>query len=152
MRRALIVSLVVLLGVVAGSGAFTFVYAEGASYLRDDAEACGNCHVMDEQLRAWGRGSHRVAAVCNDCHAPHDSLFAKLAVKALNGFNHSWAFTTGSYPEVLRITPLNRRVTESACRHCHGAVVSVIEPHAAGTDSGSEELACIRCHEEVGHP
>jgi cytochrome c nitrite reductase small subunit len=141
---------IAMLGVAAGTGAFTFVYADGASYLRDDAVACANCHVMGEHFAAWQRGSHRSAAVCNDCHAPHGSWVAKYAVKAINGFNHSWAFTTGDFHDTFRLTPLNRRVTEAACRHCHGRVVRAIDESHSGGDG--ETLSCIRCHEEVGHP
>jgi cytochrome c nitrite reductase small subunit len=150
MRRGSLSLLVAgMLGIAAGSGAFTFVYAEGGSYLRDDAAACANCHIMGAYLKAWERGSHRSAARCNDCHAPHGSLVAKLGVKAINGLKHSWVFTTGDYPDSLQITAFNRRVTEGACRHCHAEVVSGLAPtHRAGAGS----LACIRCHAEVGHP
>ena len=32
------------LGVIAGIGGYTFVYAKGASYLTNDPAACANCH------------------------------------------------------------------------------------------------------------
>src|SRR5688572_23773077 len=35
----------IAIGAAAGVGGFTFVYAEGASYLTDDPAACANCHV-----------------------------------------------------------------------------------------------------------
>ena len=35
-----------LLGVPAGIGGFTFVYAKGFSYLSTDPRACVNCHIM----------------------------------------------------------------------------------------------------------
>ena len=35
---------------------------------------------------------------------PHNSIVAKYAVKALNGFRHSYAFTTGNFDEPIRIT------------------------------------------------
>jgi cytochrome c nitrite reductase small subunit len=63
-------------GLLLGLGGYTFVYARGASYLTNDPQACVNCHVMREQFDGWQRSSHRRAAVCNDCHAPHD-LFGK---------------------------------------------------------------------------
>lgn len=134
-------------GVAAGLGGFTFVYADGASYLSNDPAACANCHVMQEQLDAWSRGSHHAVAVCNDCHAPHD-LVGKYTTKAINGWNHSLAFTTGNFPEHMRITERNRRVTESACRSCHAAIVDAID--TTGT-ARSEPLECIRCHRDVGH-
>jgi len=135
-----------LLGAAIGVGGFTFVYARGASYLGNDPASCTNCHVMREQFDGWVKSSHRAAATCNDCHAPH-SLVPKLLVKAENGFRHSLAFTTGRFPEPIHITPRNLAVTEATCRSCHGAIVSAIDPwHAAG-----RELACVRCHPSAGH-
>ena len=138
----------VVLGIALGAAILTFVYADGASYLTDDPSACANCHVMGGHFDAWQKSSHRNAAVCNDCHAPHDGVLAKYAVKAINGFNHSWAFTTGRFEDTLTITPLNRRVSEAACRSCHAAVVEMVD----GTHSGDEAISCIRCHGAVGHP
>jgi len=34
------------LGVAAGLGGYTFVYAKGGSYFGNDPNACANCHVM----------------------------------------------------------------------------------------------------------
>ena len=143
---ALGVTVAVILGLALGVGSYTFSYARGASYLRDDPAACANCHIMRSHFDAWVKSTHKAVATCNDCHAPHDGTLAKLWVKGINGFNHSVAFTTGRFSEPLRITDFNRGVTESACRACHGNVVEAIETHQA------ESLACIRCHGDVGHP
>lgn len=138
-------------GIALGVGLFTFGYAKGASYMTNDPAACANCHVMEEQYAAWSRGSHRSVAVCNDCHTP-PGLVPKYATKAINGWNHSLAFTTGRFPEPIRITPRNRDVTERACRKCHEAVVTAIDAHAARQDArASERLACLACHRDVGH-
>ena len=145
MTRFMLVTLAVLGGVAVGIGGYTFVYAKGASYLTNDPAACVNCHVMREQFDGWTRGSHRAVAVCNDCHAP-PGLVAKYTTKALNGFWHSFAFTTGRFHEPIDITVRNRAVTEQACRHCHGAIVDAIEPHPR-----AQPLACIGCHASVGH-
>lgn len=134
-------------GMLVGLGAFTFVYAEGGSYLTNDPEACANCHVMQSHHDAWLKSSHRNVAVCNDCHAPHD-LFGKYAVKARNGFNHSLAFTTGRFHEPIMITPANRAVTQAACRHCHAPIVDAIDADPAPRE---QVLDCIRCHAGVGH-
>ena len=131
-------------GVAIGLGAYTFVYARGASYLVDDPAACANCHVMREQYEGWYKSSHRSVATCNDCHTPA-GFVPKYLVKAENGFRHSLAFTTGWFPEHIRITDADRRVTEGACRKCHAAVTETID-HPAGA------LACTRCHDDVGHP
>lgn len=136
----------VTIGIAAGVGGYTFVYARGAAYLSDDPQACANCHVMQGQLDAWSRGPHHAVASCNDCHTPH-ALVPKYAVKALNGWHHSLAFTTGEFVEPIRITARNRGVTQGACRHCHARVVEVIDAaHRPG-----QALDCIRCHQDVGH-
>jgi cytochrome c nitrite reductase small subunit len=133
-------------GLAVGIGGYTFVYAQGASYLVDDPAACANCHVMREQHEGWQRSSHRAAATCNDCHTP-PGLLAKYATKASNGFWHSYYFTTGRFPEPIRIRPRNRQVTESACRKCHQEMVEAIEAHAEAA-----RTECLRCHNSVGHP
>ena len=114
-----------LMGVAAGIGGFTFIYAKGASYLGHDSAACANCHIMRDQCDGWIKGSHRAVAECNDCHAPHD-LLGKYSTKVINGFRHSLAFTTGRFHEPIQITPRNRRITEHACRSCHEDIVQMM--------------------------
>jgi cytochrome c nitrite reductase small subunit len=137
---------VVAVGLALGVGAYTLVYARGASYLTNDPAACVNCHVMREQYDGWIAGSHRSVATCNDCHTP-PGLLPKYATKALNGFWHSFAFTTGRFHEPIRITARNHGVTEAACRHCHAGVVAAID---AGRH-GAASLGCTGCHASVGH-
>jgi cytochrome c nitrite reductase small subunit len=138
----------VLIGLVIGIGTYTFVYARGYSYLTDDPQACANCHVMTDHYRAWTRASHRAVAVCNDCHTP-PGLVPKYMNKAQNGFWHSFYFTTGGFPDPIRITPRNHAVTETACRTCHAELTaSLVPPHG---DTAGVGLACTRCHAEVGH-
>lgn len=132
-----------LVGAFAGVAGYTFVFARGTSYLGNDPKACANCHVMSEQYAGWTRGSHRSAATCNDCHAPH-ALLPKYWVKAENGFRHSLAFSTGWFPDAIHITARDRAVTEKACRSCHREIVSAI-------DHGRGETSCTRCHGAVGH-
>ena len=122
-----------LVGAAAGLGLFTFGYARGYSYLGHDPAACANCHIMSEHFAAWMKSSHRQVAVCNDCHTPH-SLVGKYVTKASNGFWHSFYFTTGQYPDPLRITRRNHEVTEGACRYCHEEIVAAIDHGAVGED------------------
>ena len=42
--------LAIALGMAIGVGVYTFVYARGYSYMTDNAEACVNCHVMQDQF------------------------------------------------------------------------------------------------------
>jgi len=135
-----------LVGAIVGLGAFTFAYAQGLSYLTNNPESCANCHIMREYYDGWNRGSHKAVAVCNDCHTPHDNIVSKYAVKGLNGFRHSYAFTTGDFEEPLRITSLNRNVTQHTCLYCHGDLVSGIS-HPESEDPTD----CLTCHAGVGH-
>jgi cytochrome c nitrite reductase small subunit len=135
----------VLIGLALGIGGYTFVYAKGASYLTNDPGACANCHIMRDHFDAWVKSSHRAVAACNDCHTPHGPV-EKYVTKASNGFWHSFAFTSGAYPEPLRIKAHNREITERACRSCHQPVVQAIAPGHADDAS-----ACLRCHADVGH-
>ncbi|MCL2177931.1 MAG: cytochrome c nitrite reductase small subunit [Proteobacteria bacterium] len=134
-------------GLAVGIGSYTFVYAEGDSYLKDDAKACNNCHVMNEFFANWSKSSHHHVATCNDCHTPSYSQAAKYFVKARNGYNHAVAFTTGNFPDNIRITPANKEVVEGQCRACHSDIVSTIEEHAVG----QEEISCVKCHRSAGH-
>jgi cytochrome c nitrite reductase small subunit len=140
----ILLALGVPVGFVAGLGMFTFLYAGGTAYLTDEPKACMNCHVMSDQYGGWIRSSHRAVATCNDCHAPH-SFLAKYVTKAKNGFFHSLAFTTGRFPDPIRIGEANRKITEAACLHCHRPLVELVFSH------GNGQLSCIQCHRHVGH-
>ncbi len=142
---AIWVALAGLFGGVLGLGGFTLSYAQGLSYLSNDPRACANCHVMRDYYDGWQKSSHHAAAVCNDCHTPHD-LAGKYTTKAVNGFFHSFAFTRGRFPDAIRITARNSRVTEGTCLSCHAELTSSI---TAGTHSA--DAACLRCHFNVGH-
>ena len=134
-----------LAGGIVGLGGFTIIYGQGFSYLSDDPKACSNCHIMQSVYDRWNHGTHKAVATCNDCHTP-DVLYGKYIVKAINGWNHSLAFTTGNFPEPLRITEFNKKVTQLQCLKCHSALVSsVMRFH------GKEKMNCLTCHSGVGH-
>jgi cytochrome c nitrite reductase small subunit len=136
----------ITIGVASAVGGYTFLYARGWAYLTNDPRACANCHVMEEQYSGWLKGSHRSVAVCNDCHTP-PGLIPKYMTKAENGFRHSFAFTTGRFPDQIRIVASDLDVTERACRKCHEPIVTAIE----GPDGAAGRLSCVRCHRSVGH-
>jgi cytochrome c nitrite reductase small subunit len=135
------------IGLLGGLGGYTFYYAEGASYLSNDPEACVNCHIMREQYDGWLKGSHKTAATCNDCHVPHE-LIPKYLSKAQNGFWHSKGFTLQDFHEPIQIKPGNRDILQENCVYCHEELVSQIATHP-----GNEEkmLDCVHCHVDVGH-
>ena len=144
---ALKLVLVVLVGIAFGIGAYAFVYARGYSYLSNDPRACANCHAMNDQYGGWIKSSHHAAATCNDCHTPHNFI-GKYAVKASNGFFHSFYFTTDKYPDNIQITKFDLEVVERACRHCHEALTEAIDGQSV---HGQGAIHCTRCHSSVGH-
>lgn len=148
LTSALVIAAIAL-GALAGVGGYTFVYARGDSYLSNDSAACVNCHVMRPQFEGWLRSSHREVAGCNDCHTP-DAFFDHWIVKAENGWNHSYAFTTGDFHEPIRITARNHAVTEAACRRCHGELVAQTDA-LARAHRDDDAVSCTRCHRSVGH-
>jgi cytochrome c nitrite reductase small subunit len=145
-RRAALVALAVLLGILSGVGTFTFGYGKGWSYLSSDPAACANCHVMHDHYDSWQHSSHHRVAVCNDCHLPHHPI-GKWVVKADNGFFHSLWFTLDNFDEPIRIRPRNRQVTQGACLHCHEDFVH----QTLQVGPTAESWACIHCHRDVGH-
>lgn len=136
-----------LLGTALGVGAFTFVYAEGASYLSTDPKACVNCHIMRPQYDAWQKASHHTVAGCVDCHLPASGL-AKWWAKGMNGWNHSRAFTLQDFPEPIQITPKNAAILQDNCLRCHGDLVHDL---VAGATSDARAIQCVHCHATVGH-
>ena len=144
--KRLALAVAAMMGVFGGVGAFTFGYADGASYLVDSPEACANCHVMQGHFDSWAKSSHKDVATCNDCHLKHDFI-GKWLTKADNGTFHALAFTTGDYPKPIRIKARNRAVTQEACLYCHQDHVNNMLPVEAGGDM----LTCAKCHGDVGH-
>lgn len=145
LQFVLVGGVLILLGMLVGLSSFTFVYARGTSYLSNDPETCVNCHIMRDQYDAWRVSSHRNVATCNDCHTPHDFL-GKWITKGINGFNHSLAFTTGSYPEVIQIHDFNADIAQENCIHCHQTLVGQVYGYHE-----DNERRCVDCHGNVGH-
>jgi cytochrome c nitrite reductase small subunit len=141
------VLLAVIAGACVGVGVFTFGYARGASYLTNSPQACANCHVMRQHYDSWMKSSHGKVAVCNDCHTP-PGLLPKYGTKALNGFFHSLAFTTGRFPDEIVITDRNYRVAQSSCLKCHEDIVDGIRGSRGGHRA---DVSCVECHRNVGH-
>lgn len=153
MNKRTIKSLVlgVTLGAAVGLGFYTFVYAKGASYLTNNPASCANCHIMNEQYDGWLKSSHHAVATCNDCHTP-PGLVGKYSTKAMNGFWHSFYFTTGAFHEPIQINKRNLEITERACQKCHADMTQAITRNAdAHATRAGETPSCVRCHRSVGH-
>ena len=135
----------VAVGVLTGVGFTTFDYAEGLSYLSTDPAACANCHIMQSQYDSWQKAGHHIAAACVDCHLPADFL-GKYTAKAINGWNHSRAFTLQDFHEPILITPRNAQILQDNCVRCHGDLV-----HELTSVFVDQPLSCVHCHAGVGH-
>ena len=137
---------VIALGILTGVGSFTFAYGQGTAYFSQRPEACANCHVMWGHYESWRHSSHQHVAVCNDCHLPPGFL-GKWLTKGDNGFFHSLAFTTGAFPDPIRIKRRNASRTQRACLACHAELLHPI----AANDPDDAATRCARCHAGVGH-
>ena len=141
------VLLAVFVGILAGVGGYTFLYAEGLSYMSDDPEVCINCHIMQPQYDSWQKSSHHAVAVCVDCHLPHDFI-GKYIAKAENGYHHSKGFTFQDFDEPIMIKDKNARILQANCITCHEDLAHDMLSSAAGA---AGEVECVHCHRTVGH-
>lgn len=137
----------ILIGVPLGIGLFTVHYAGGTSYLSSSPQACANCHIMNPQYDSWQKASHHGVATCNDCHLPQDGI-EKWWAKAVNGYNHSKAFTFQDFHEPIRLTAENKQILQDNCVRCHGDLLHETTFDAAGHH---DAVQCTHCHRSVGH-
>ena len=142
----LLLALALLTGALAGIGGYTLVHADALSYMSSDPKVCANCHIMRAQYDSWQKSSHHHVAVCNDCHLPR-GFVGQYVAKALNGFNHSKAYTLQNFQEPIAIKPFNSRIVQENCLACHRALVQ----EAATAAGSSEEMSCVHCHLSAGH-
>ena len=138
-----------LAGVGIGLAVLLARIANATSYLSDDPGACINCHVMTDAYASWQRGSHGQAAVCIDCHVPHDNLVAKYAYKARDGLKHSYVFTMGRQPQVLHLSAPAVPVIQSNCLRCHERQVAGITGQGSRGSPPMPDRRCWDCHQEV---
>jgi cytochrome c nitrite reductase small subunit len=146
----LILALCVLLGMFLGLSGYTFVYANGASYLSNDPRACVNCHIMREQYDGWQKTLHHAVATCNDCHVPHD-IIGKYLTKIDHGYRHSKGFTFQDFHEPIQIKGSSLRVVQDNCVRCHETTVSEQSAHSFRKNEPADAANCVHCHAEVGH-
>ena len=52
--RSLTILASVIIGIAIGLGAYTFLYAQGYSYLTNNSAACANCQAMQAQYDGLG--------------------------------------------------------------------------------------------------
>jgi cytochrome c nitrite reductase small subunit len=141
--RRLQIGIYGLVGVAIGMALVLTRIANATSYLSDDPQACINCHVMTDAYASWQRGSHGRAAVCIDCHVPHDNIVAKYAYKARDGLKHSYVFTRRSEPQVLNLSAPAVPVIQSNCLRCHSGQLMMVRL------ASSRERRCWDCHQGI---
>ena len=141
------VLLAVAIGVPLGLGLFTMHYAGGTSYLSSNPAACANCHIMNNRYDSWQKASHHGVATCVDCHLPASGI-EKYWAKAVNGYNHSKAFTFQDFHEPIRINEANQQILQENCLRCHSGLVHETMVGAAGNH---DAVRCTHCHRSVGH-
>lgn len=122
----------ILLGILVGTGAFIFRASRAHSYLSDRPETCMNCHIMAPQFATWSHSSHREKANCNDCHVPHNNIINKYFFKAKDGLRHATIFTLRAEPQVIFIKEAGKKVVQDNCIRCH-----------------EQQLACYQCHKKI---
>jgi cytochrome c nitrite reductase small subunit len=144
---------IILLGILTGLGSLALYISNAASYLSDRPEACMNCHVMASEYATWQRGSHARAAVCNDCHVPHDNFLKKFAFKAKDGLRHATIFTLRMEPQVIKLNKAAIPVVQKNCVRCHVNLVENVSPSETRGESfhSGESRLCWECHRQTPH-
>ena len=141
--------------------AIFFVYmayiAKAWSYLSKDPKACINCHVMNTQYATWQHSAHGVANVtCVECHLPTDSFFNKYKAKAIDGWNHTLAFTFNTYDPAIKISDDGARRVQDNCISCHSSLTSGIAANADKYHNFRQPYVengrkCWDCHKSTPH-
>ncbi len=141
-------------GLLAGLGAYTVYMSRAHSYLSDEPSACVNCHIMSPYYQSWNHSSHARWTNCNDCHVPHNNVFAKYAFKAMDGLYHSAVFTVKGEPQVIRPREASNNVIMENCIRCHTQLNTDFVKTGMITYTeakNGEGKACWDCHAQVPH-
>lgn len=141
--------------------AIFFVYmayiSKALSYLSKDPKACINCHVMNTQYATWQHSAHGVAGItCVECHLPTDSFINKYKSKAIDGWNHTLAFTFDTYEPAIKISEDGARRVQNNCISCHASLTSQIGTNADKYHNFVQPYVengrkCWDCHKGTPH-
>ncbi|MGE5424635.1 MAG: cytochrome c nitrite reductase small subunit [Syntrophothermus sp.] len=143
----------VILGIFFGLGLFAFVVSNAVSYVSDDPKACINCHVMNPEYTNWYHNAHGRVTTCNDCHVPHENVFAKYMFKATDGLNHATKFTFRMERQNIIMEEGTRPLIQKNCLRCHDHVVnkSYLRSVLPNYKNHLEERYCLDCHRQEPH-
>ena len=146
--------LLVMGGLVVGLGGLFMYLLRMHTYLADDPSACVNCHIMTPYYATWMHSSHARDATCNDCHVPHNNIFAKYFFKAKDGMNHVRKFVTFNERQAITAEDASAGVIMDNCIRCHTQLnqefvkTGMISYVDAKNGQGK---ACWDCHTNVPH-
>jgi cytochrome c nitrite reductase small subunit len=140
----LVLGILVLLAVL---GVFVWV-TDAPAYLGHEPGTCNNCHVMDAQYENWFHAGHAQAAVCTDCHLPHQNFLYYYAYKGYSGMKDVASFTFKTYPETIHATALTSHIVQENCIRCHTDTVEGILTYPANEPF---DRTCWSCHRSVAH-
>ena len=142
-KASLLIGILVLLVAL---GVFAWV-TDAPAYLGHEAATCNNCHVMDAQYENWTHAAHARAAVCTDCHLPHQNLVSYYLYKGYSGMKDVLSFTFKTYPAAIRATQQTDGIIQANCIRCHADTVdSIIYASDQPFDRD-----CWDCHRSVAH-
>jgi cytochrome c nitrite reductase small subunit len=137
---------IAMLALVIALGTFLAV-TDAVAFAGSAPETCNNCHVMDAAYENWFHGGHRHAGVtCNDCHLPHDNIFAYYYQKGKSGMHDVYVFSTGQVPVMIRANEDTIRIVQENCIHCHQ---DTVDPMLGGVMPLDRQ--CWDCHRAAAH-
>lgn len=146
------IPVIILSGVLTGTGLFVFYTSRAWSYVSDNPSTCVNCHVMRTQYVTWHHSSHREHATCNDCHVPHDNILRKYYFKANDGLRHATIFTFNTYGQTITMRKPGQGVVQENCIRCHGNLTAMVKANVDLDDiMAGNGKRCWDCHREVPH-
>ena len=89
-----------------------------------------------------------------DCHLPVGDEVAKYTAKAIDGWNHSVAFTLNTYKNNIRISDNAAERVQANCVRCHSGVSETVQKNASSYHNKGnfdKDRKCWECHKYVPH-
>ncbi len=114
-------------------------------------ETCGQCHVIEQEVKTYKQTAHYDAGVvCQDCHTK-PGVF-NYFVRNLQGMTHLVNYASDTYQK-----PVTTFVGANNCVRCHpneeierDIVVGQIRVNHTGLRE--EGYQCLTCHANISHP
>lgn len=135
---------------------YTVYASQMLSYLSSDPKACINCHTMHSAYATWEKSSHKDVAKCVECHLPVGDMIEKYKAKAIDGWNHSVAFTLNTYKNNIQISEDGANRVQDNCIRCHSSINDTLKSNTSNYHSSDQkgldnDRKCWECHKYVPH-